>query len=78
MDAVLEQEEELKSITVQEPKDVYRMGTRTVATKMNEGPVKRSWVKRWKRNLGKRMMTKKSDRVYLPFYMRLLDVLKGA
>ena len=53
-------------------------GKRIKAEKVNEGPVKVSWVKRWKRNLGKRMMVKESERVYLPFYMRLLDVLKGA
>ena len=60
-------------------KKVWRgEGKRKIAEVVKEGPIKVSWVKRWKRNLGKRMMEKESERVYLPFYMRLLDVLKGA
>ena len=53
-------------------------GKRKIAEVVKEGPIKVSWVKRWKRNLGKRMMNTPSDRHYMPFYGRLLDILKGA
>ena len=53
-------------------------GKRKTAVAVDERPIKVSWVKRWKRNLGKKMMAKESDRVYLPYYIRLLDILKGA
>ena len=53
-------------------------GKRKIAEVVKEGPIKVSWVKRWKRNLGKKMMNTPSERHFLPFYMRLLDVLKGA
>ena len=60
-------------------KKVWRgEGKRIKAEKVNEGPVKVSWVKRWKRNLGKKMMNNEGERRYIQFYGRLLDILKGA
>jgi len=60
-------------------KKVWRgEGKRKIAEVVKEGPIKVSWVKRWKRNLGKKMMNNEGERRYIQFYGRLLDILKGA